>query len=194
MSSKHQHKRRAIYLFCTSMSPISKKKRRQWNETEQVREQLSSLFLFYANRMGETRVQSGCQRKEHFTAGSRARTLPWNQNSSFFYIESQVTNCSAAPEPLVFSQACWYGTQHALEWFCCSPLHLWFLFLCFSALKTQQESFSFPFSFLFFWPECIFPLMGRVSIQLRIDASIPHQIKHDIRFTFTWWCRGFWCL
>lgn len=55
LSSKHQHRGRAIYLFCTAMSPISKK-RRQWNETAQVREPLSCLFLFYANLMGETRV------------------------------------------------------------------------------------------------------------------------------------------
>lgn len=131
LSSKHPHKGIALYLFCTATSPISKT-RRWWNETEQVREPLLC-----------------CQTNEHFTAGGRARKLQRSQNSSCFYIRSQVTECSAAPQPLLFLQACWYGTQHALESFCCSPLHLWCLFCTFLCRSLDRNPLCFPFLFSF---------------------------------------------
>lgn len=68
------------------------------------------------------------------------------------------------------------------------PSALMIPFLYFSVWKTQRESFIFPLFFSFFWPECSFPLIERVHIQLRIDAMIPHQIKHDIRWRGT--CDG----
>lgn len=102
-----------------------------------------------------------------------------------------MTKGSAAPRPLLFLQARWYGTQHALEWFCCSPLHLWFLFCTCLYRKLSRNPWFFPFLVFFSSPECSSPLIERVYIQLRIVAIIPHQIKHDIRFMFIWGCRGF---
>ena len=191
LPSKHQQKGRAIYLFCPTESPVSKKKWETMKANWAGERAAFGFILLYANLMGETRVHLGCHRNEHFPAGSGARTLQWNQNSSCFYIVSQVTKCSAAPQPLLFLQACWYGTRHALEWFCCPPLHLWFLFCTFLYRKLGGNPLFSPFSFLFFWPECIFPPVERVYIQLHMVAS---QIKGDIRFMFRGRPRGFWCL
>lgn len=50
-----------------------------------------------------------------------------------------MTKCRAVPQSLLFLQACWCGTrvQQALEWFCCSPLHFWFLFCTFLYRKLS---------------------------------------------------------
>lgn len=93
----HCYQRGAIYLFSTAMSSISKKKRRQWNETE-VRELLWCLFLFYANLMGETRVHRGCQRNGHFTAGSRAKSCNEIRTAAAFISEVKWQKAALLPK------------------------------------------------------------------------------------------------
>lgn len=95
-----------------------------------------------------------------------------------------------SPTALVFTgPLIWDSTCTGVILLLPSALLIPFLYL--SVQKTQQESLTFPFSCLFFSPECSSPLIERVYIQLRIIAIIPHQIKHDIRFMFMWGCPGF---
>lgn len=117
---------------------------------------------FYFMLIGWARQEETEAAKQHFTAGNKARNLKWNWESSCSYIITQVTKCRAAPQSHLFVQACWWGTrvQQALEWFCCSPLHFWFLF-CTFLYRKLSGNLSFYLLTLFFltWVKSFFGIM-----------------------------------
>lgn len=99
-----------------------------------------------------------------------------------------MTKYRAAPQSLLFIQACWWGTrvQQALEWFCCSLLHFWFLF-CTFLYRKLSGNLSFYLLPLFFltWvkysSDIMYLLVGTYK-------------KCSIRVLFLWWCLKFQCL
>lgn len=98
-----------------------------------------------------------------------------------------------SPTALVFTgPLMWDSTCTGVILLLPSALMIPFLYL--PVQKTQQESLIFPFSCLFFSPECSSPLIESVYIQRRIDAIIPHQINTTFDSCLCEGVLGFWCL